>query len=104
MPQLMSQNLLSHDIPQLVEQSAQGSPDFKHQKKILPPSPPPGVAKPQNLLSSAGISQTLSSYQSDTPPASTVTTGIVNISKRSESMITIITYKRKTKNFNRTSR
>ena len=77
MPQFMSQDLLSQTNPQFVEQSV--SPDFNYQKKMLPPSPPPGVAKPQNLLSPPGISQTLSSYQWDTPPASTVTTGIVNI-------------------------
>ena len=98
MPQFMSQNLLSEADPQFVNQSAQGSPDFNYQKNTLP-TPPPGVAKPQNLLSPPGIFQTLSSYQWDTPPASKVITGIVNISKRSESIISMFICKIKTKNF-----
>ena len=80
MPQFMSQNLLSQANPRFMNQAGQDSFDVKYQNKLLPPTPP-GVAKPQNLLSPPGISQTLSSHQWAIPPTSTVTTGIVNISK-----------------------
>ena len=53
---------LSQCDSQFVKQSVQDSPDFNYQKKMLPP-PPSEVAKPQNLLSAPGISQTLSCNQ-----------------------------------------